>query len=128
MSTFCGFGKTNESQKELTHGRQIHHSKKSIAPGMSGRTRDLRSDPATFAHLYGTLCRPLPGASTHAACQDLCQWLAVGRGAQKRRIDCLSVWAKPPGAARLHRLGRLGRCTLAQGIAWPSGTAIGTRR
>src|SRR4029077_17724484 len=119
MSAFGGFGTTQESQKELTPGSPIRHAPTPMAGGMSGRPRELRPGPAAFFHLEGARGRDLPGARPHAAGQALWQRPAGGRGTHERRIACLSWWAKPPGTATLHGLGRLGRCALAPDMACP---------
>ena len=62
-----------------------------------------------------TFCRQEP-----PACPYLCLWLALGCGTQKRRIDRVSLWTRPPAPATLHWLGRVGGCPLAAGAAAPS--------
>ena len=72
--------------------------------------------------------RSSKGQAAASTRQNLCLWPAVERRTQKHRIDCLSFWPVAPAAARLHWLGRVGRCTLATGVAGPSQDALGTRR
>src|SRR5712692_10655779 len=112
-------------RKEHLHGSSIHHSQAAIAGGMPGCPRGLPAGDATLDNLYGTLRRHLPPSGTLSARLYLCLWPAVGCGTQKRRIDRLSVRTRPPPTATFHRLGRLGGCTLATGIDWPSCPALG---
>jgi len=67
-------------------------------------------------------------AADQSTRQNLCRWPAVERRTQKHRIDCLSFWPVSPAAAKLHWLGRVGRCTLARGVEEPGQDALGTRR
>src|SRR5262245_22792030 len=98
----------SEARKEHEDGSAIRHSKATIAGGMSSGPRERRPGAAPFDHLDGALCCDLLPPRTRSACPYLYLWPALGCGPQKYRIDCVSLWPRPPAPAALHWLGSLG--------------------
>src|SRR2546426_11513937 len=88
----------------------------------------FRAVHSTPLHLHEALCAYLPRSGRRSTRQNLCLWPAVERRTQKRRIDCLSFGPVSPAAAKLHWVGRVGRCPRARGVEEPSQDARGTRR
>src|SRR4029450_8403634 len=118
----------NDARKEHEDGSAIRHSQATIAGGMSGCPRDLRAGAAAVDHLHAAVCSPPLRPRTRSACPDLYLWPALGGGTQKYRIDCVSLWTRPPAPATFYWPGSVGRCALAPGVDAPRRRALGTSR
>src|SRR5262245_46583006 len=118
----------SDSRKEHGYGSALRHAQATMAGGMSGCPRALRSGNAAFGTLYGALCGDLLPPRTPPACPSLPRWLALGCGTQTCRIDRVSLRTRPSTPATLHGLGSLGGWALAPRADAPSRSALGTRR